>query len=268
MEEAQSHSDGRLILRIARGQVLFVSLGGNGIMPQAKTFPINGTMSIAANLRRIITEQSLDASMFESITVLIDAPVMLIPIEEYSADEAPILYHYAFTESQNLDVVNSVMPSENTVALIGVNKDLYRVLTDNFSEVKIVPLMQSLWHYLHHRNFTGTGQKIFVYFHERRMEICSFHHSRFRYQNNFEPASAADATYYIMDICHQLAFKPSTDEIHLLGLWNHLDETEHELQRFVSHIHKASSLADIKIPQSINPADIPLDTQSYICFGR
>lgn len=268
MEDTQPHSDGKILLRIARGQIHFVSLGGTGIMPQAKAFPINGTMSIATNLRRIIADQSIDTTLFDSATVLIDSPVMLIPIEEYDDNEASTLYHYAFTDSQDLRVVSSVMPSENAVALMGMNKDLYRVISDNFTTVDIVPLMQSLWHYLHHRNFTGTGMKIFVYFHERKMEVCSFHHSRFRYQNSFEPASAADAIYYIMDICHQLAFKQASDEIHLMGKWNHMDKTAQELQRFVSHIHKASTLVDIKVPASISANDLPLDLQSYICFGR
>lgn len=254
----------RLTLRVARGSLLFVRPDSGSRSVTTDSYPLNGGMSVAANLRHALASGAASMGQIDSVAALIDAPVTLVPIEEYHEEESAELFRYAFTDTASMDVIDSVMPSENAVALVGVNKDLRRVLSDNFAELLIMPLMQPLWRYLHRRNFTGTGSKLFVYFHEKNMEMCAFRHTRFRYQNSFEPAGAADALYYIMGAWQQLAFKSETDELLLLGQWPYMGELVEQSRRFVAGVHHIKAVPDFHLPTGADRDALPLDLQALL----
>jgi len=254
----------RLTLRVVRGSLLFVRPEAGSRSVATDSYPLNGGMSVAANLRRALASNPDATGQIDSVAALIDAPVMLVPTEEYREEESAELFRYAFTSTDGMDVMASVMPSESAVALAGVNKDLRRVLSDNFAEVLIMPLMQPLWRYLHRRSFTGKGSKLFAYFHEKKMEVCAFRHTRFRYQNSFEPASVPDALYYLMGAWQQLAYKGDTDELLLLGHWPYMDELVEQSRRFVSEVHLIKAVPDFHLPAGADRNILPLDLQAYL----
>lgn len=265
MEELNSTATKRLTMRVARGNILFIHPEGDMEMA-LDCYPLNGSISVAANLRRALSEKG-DAltGQADSATVMIDAPVMLVPIEEFQADEAERLFRYAFTSTESMEVATSVMPSENVVALFGLNRDLKRVVSDNFASVRFFPLMQSLWRLLHKRSYTGQGAKLFAYFHEKKMEVCAFRHAHFRYQNAFEPvSSSSDALYYLMNIWQQQSMKADADELILLGNWPFADEVMAEAHRFVSRVRHLQAMPDLKMPRGINADELPLDLQASL----
>lgn len=45
------------------------------------------------------------------------------------------------------------------------------VVEDNFKDVRFTPIMQPMWHYLHHRSFTGIHRKLYVYFHDKKLDV-------------------------------------------------------------------------------------------------
>jgi len=265
MDGQNNTSGGRLLMRVARGNILFVRPADTGGVAIG-SYPLSGSISVAANLRRALGERG-DALVgkADSATVMIDAPAMLIPIEEYHVGEADTLFRYAFTATEGMDVATSVMPSENVVALFGLNSDLKRVVGDNFATVRFAPLMQPLWRLLHKLSYNGQGAKLFAYFHEKKMEACAFRHAHFRYQNAFEPVqSAADALYYLMNIWQQQGMKASADELILLGRWPYADEIVEGAHCFVANVRHAQSLPGVSLPHGIKADDVPLDLQAAL----
>lgn len=264
MDELNNIASQRLTMRIARGNMLFVRPTGTGEMA-LESYPLNGSISVAANLRRALSDKGDTlVGNADSATVIIDAPVMLIPIEEYHVGEADRLFRYTFTATEGMDVATSVMPSENVVALFGLNSDLKRVVGDNFATVRFVPLMQSMWRLLHKRSYTGHDARLFAYFHEKKMEVFAFRHAHFRYQNVFEPVpSAADALYYLMNIWQQQGMKADADELILLGKWPYASEIIDGAHRFVAKVRHVETMPSIKLPHGLESAELPLDLQAH-----
>ena len=145
----------RLTIRIGEGSMMF-AVGD----PQAddnivfEPYELNNSISIAANLR-----------------------------DEYREQDVETLYKHTFKWQRSEDIVTSILPELNALAVFAVNKDLKMVVDDHFADIRVQPLMQAVWTHLYRRAFTGTRQKLFAYFHDKRMEVMRFQRNRFEFSN-------------------------------------------------------------------------------------
>ena len=115
----------RLTLRLSHGR-LSASVGD----PQSlgsivyEPYEMNNGISPAANLREAFQRSELLKSGYRRALILTDAPVLVIPVEEYVAEEADTLYRYTFRTGGSDEVVCRQLPALNGVAAFAMNKDL------------------------------------------------------------------------------------------------------------------------------------------------
>ena len=95
---------------------------------------------MAANLREAFKENGLLLRKFQKAQVFVDAPVVMVPVEEFVEEEAENMYKYVLTDCDNIETLHYIMPETNAVALFGISKDLKMVLTDNIPNVRSCPL--------------------------------------------------------------------------------------------------------------------------------
>lgn len=224
----------RLTVRLSR-QSLSFSAVDKSVAQQVAFAPytVRSGMSMAANLRQAVKEEPLLQRGYTKVRALIDAPAMLIPVRLFDEQEAELQYKHTMMGHDGDAILYRVQPSLDAVAVFPVNKDLKLVLTDNFSDVRFTPLMQPVWNYLHHRSHAGLYQKLFAYFHDKRLEVFAFEKNRFRYHNTFDTASAKDALYYILFVWKQLGLDQRQDELHLIGDMPERDTFVQECRQYV-----------------------------------
>ena len=160
----------RVTLRLSSTTMSFAVIDDkavNGL--RYEPYVVKSGMSMAANLREAFTESELLSQDYQRAQVLIDTPVMLVPLEEFVAEDAETLYHYTFTGHKTDEILNTILPTQNAVAVYPINKDIKLVLTDHIKDILIMPLMQPVWNYLHKRSFIGTRNKLFAYFRGKQM---------------------------------------------------------------------------------------------------
>ena len=58
--------------------------------------------------------------------------------------------------------------------------------------------MTPVWRHLHQRSFTGHRNKLYGYFHSKRLDLFSFQQNRFKFCNSFEASHAYDALYFLL----------------------------------------------------------------------
>ena len=88
----------RLTIRIGKQSLSFSAL--NAEHPDGITFEpytVRSGISMAANLREAFREIDLLHSGWQRAMVLIDSPVIMIPIDEFKENQKEMLYHYAVT---------------------------------------------------------------------------------------------------------------------------------------------------------------------------
>ena len=140
---------------------------------QHEPYVVKSGVSMAANLREAFKSFGPQIDL-PSARILINTPVLMVPIEQFQEADATTLYLHSFPRSDKEVVRYNVLPQLNAVCIFCINKDLLMVLNDHFSNVQLMHVMMPVWNYLHQRSFTGHRSKIYGYFHDKQLDIFSF----------------------------------------------------------------------------------------------
>lgn len=235
----------RLVIRIGAESLSF-SVSN----PQAareivfEPYNMKSGISMAANLRDAFGSSELLMSGYRRTLVLTDSPVMLVPADVFSEKQLPSMYAHTFTEHKNMEILYSILPDLNAVAVFGINRDVKQVIDSHFREIRFIPVAQPVWTHLYKRNFTGARSKLYAYFHDKRMEVFSYTKNRFKFCNTFDAAHAHDALYYLLYTWRQLDYNVDNDEIHLCGDITHQDWFIENLHRHVARVYVINPSAD------------------------
>lgn len=231
----------KLTIRITRATITFTApnttIEGQTDYEQYNMKP---GISVAANLRQAL-EQCHLPSLHDNATVVLDTPLMLTPEEEYDEMAASALYHHANSLNRQDDVLAYPMPQLGVVATFAANKDLRHVLAETFGQVQIVPLLAPVLAELARRAQGGFQEKLFCYFHDKRVDICAFRKGRIRFCSPFDTATPSDAAYYILNVWQTLAMRQS-DILCLAGNINGIEALAKELRRFVRNVRQTGDI--------------------------
>ena len=208
----------RLTIRFSRNNMAF-TVGDpqeNGMLVY-EPYEMNMGISVAANLREAFKVSELLQSGYKRLLAEIDTPVMLMPIDDFGTQDIETLYHHTYHRQGNEEILSSILPDLNAIAVFAINKDLKLVIDDHFKDIRIQPLMQSVWTHLYRRSYAGPRRKLYVYFHEKRMEVFSFQQNRFRFSNSYEATNEHDALYYLLYIWKLTGMDVEKDELYIVG---------------------------------------------------
>ena len=180
-------------------------------------YVVRSGVSIAANLREAFKTSDMLATDTTKARVVIDGPVLMVPVELFEEQQMNLYYGHAFPDLTQSHVLYNVLPDLNAVAIFSINSDLKLVLDDHFHDVSYYCAMTPVWRHLHKRSFGGVRNKLYGYFHERQLDIFAFQQNRFKFCNQFEANRTNDALYFLLYVWQQLALDASHDEIYLVG---------------------------------------------------
>ncbi len=247
-----------LILRITDNSLSFAQSRDSGKVVNYELYDIKLGISLETNLREAFQRSPLLRKAKGSVVVTTDAPVLLVPIDDYG-EQVKEQYKYAYPNVDNVVLFSTMLPLLKAVAVFAISKDLGVVLTDHFDDVHIEPLMLRLWDYLMHRDESRESKTMYVYFHESKMEICSFFHRRFVFANTFSAASAQDAVYFILGAWQQINAKGEKDNLVLCGNIPEQEATTQELQQYIRNIACIDAAQEIDKALTEQAESMPLD---------
>ena len=253
----------RLTIRIGEGSMMF-AVGD----PQAddnivfEPYELNNSISIAANLREAFKKSELLQSGYKRVLLVVDTPAMLVPLDEYREQDAETLYKHTFKWQRSEDIVTSILPELNAVAVFAVNKDLKMVVDDHFADIRVQPLMQAVWTHLYRRAFTGTRQKLFAYFHDKRMEVFSFQQNRFRFSNSYEVTNEHDALYFLLYIWKLTGMDVEKDELYIVGDIPYQDWLIEKVKQHLKFCRVINQEVYFNNSQLAKRTDIPYDMKT------
>lgn len=251
--------DERLTIRVGENSLCFAfDKDGNENFEFVPYKTKNG-ISMAANLREAIKDENLNIGKWRKVQVLIDSPAIMVPIDEYNEQNKELQYNYSITGQENNAVLATILPMVNAVALYALNKDLRLVLTDNFHDIKIHPVCGNVWQYLQKRSQAGANEKMYCYFHDGKMEVCSFRKNRFRFANAFQATHPSDVTYFLLAVWKQLEMNAEKDDIYLLGNYADYEELTENLKHYVNNVYRIKASADFNRHPLTQIKDIPFD---------
>ena len=121
------------------------------------------------------------------------------------------------------------------MAAFAVGKDLRFVLTERFLHVEFLHLLGPVITEFSRFASGGFQEKMFCYFHDRRVDIFSFRKGRLRISTSFEISTTEDSAYYILNTWQQLGMR-KTDVLCLSGNITGHEALLNMLKQFVRNI--------------------------------
>ena len=260
----------KLIIRLSRVSLDFTVINTTNADEPVTFMPydVKAGISMAANLREAFRNLPLLSATYQRIVVMIDSPVLMVPVNLYDEQEQETLYYHSFPSSSSITVLASVVPDLSCVALYSVNRDLKTVIDDHFPQAQFLCAQVPVWRQLHQRSFTGVRSKLYGYFHDQRLDVFSFHQNRFKFCNSFDANRRADSLYFLLYVWHQLNLQQEHDELHLVGEIPERDALLDDLHQYLRRAYVISPSADYNRSPVTQIAGMPYDLITYIVKGR
>ena len=259
----------RMTLRISNHSMAFAMADNMAVKGVAfEPYTAKSGISTAANLREALRSSALLGRECARAQVLIDAPTLLVPIEEYDDATADAFYRYTLVTPATSVVMSSVVPTLNSLALFGVNRDLRQVIDDRYADVRYMPVEQPVWSYLHRRSFSDTCHRLYAYFHDERVSVFAFDKNRFRYCNAFEVSHVNDCVYFILYVWRQLQLDADRDELYLSGNMPERDSLVGLLRRYLRKCYSVNPAAEFNRAPITEIKGMALDMVTLFLKGR
>ena len=257
----------RLVIRVARTTLSVSTISADGSV-NFIPYVVKSGVSMAANMREAFkTEPALQKSYAKAV-VMVESSVLMVPTDLYEEDDCNMIYAHSFPELTSDAVLTNVLPDLSAVALFSVNKDLRMVITDHLPSARFICAVAPVWRYLHRRSFTGVRNKLYGYFHDKRLDVFSFNQNRFKFCNSFDSANAHDSLYFLLYVWKQLMLKPEHDEIHLVGDIPERYWILAELKRYLQRAYIINPSGDFNRSPVAQIKGMPYDLMTYFIKGR
>lgn len=269
----------RLYIRASRNTLAFAVADHTADHQVAyEPYVVRSGISLAANLRDAFRRSQLLNRGYMRAELIIDAPVLLIPLQEFSEDTAATLYHHTYAQHNATaphtttpvatQVLTEVLPNLNAVAAYAVNSDLRLVVEDHFTDVRFSHVMSPVWAHMLNRNFNGPHRKLYAYMHDKQTDVFSFDKNRFRFSNTFEATSVSDTVYHLLHVWKTLALDAQTDELYIAHATQQPDQAASRqerqaltdtLRRYLAKVYSVNPSADFNRAPVTLIKGMPLD---------
>ena len=263
----QTNTLRRLVIRVGKGSLMFTTTDDQSQVV-FEQYQINSSITMAANLREALRTSSILTSQYPRTLIMVDSPVLLVPTDLFREEEMAELYFHAYTKRAQQVVKHSVLPDLNSVALFSIDKDLLAVINDRMSQPSIIAAMVPVWHHLHPRSYTGSHQKLYGYFHDRRMEVFSFSKNRFKFCNAYTVNNSSNALYFLLSVWKQLGMEPEHDELHLVGDLPDEEALMSEARQFIKRVFFINPSGEFNRAPVTQIAGMPYDLMTLYVKGR
>ena len=257
----------RLVVRVGKGSLTFTTTGEQTQIESEK-FPVNSSITMAANLREALRTSRILSNQYQRTLVMVDSPVLLVPTDIFCEEQKKDLYFHAFSRKEQQAIMHTVLPDLNCVALFPIDKDLLAVINDNMNQPTLIAAMTPVWHHLHQRSYTGTHHKLYCYFHDRHMEVFSFGNNRFKFCNTYVVNNSSNALYYLLSAWKQLGLDPEHDELHMVGELPDEEALVNEARQFVKRVFYINPSGEFNRAPVTQIAGMPYDLITLYVKGR
>lgn len=261
----------KMTIRIGKNTLSFTLLDATSQEQPViyQPYIVKGGVSMAANLREALKTVDLSDADTHRVQVLLDTPSTLVPIDDFEEEEIDGLLNHALPAGQEpRAALFNVLPDLKAVCLFDVNKDLRGVICDQFSDALFIHAMTPVWRHLHQRSFTGHRNKLYAYFHSKRLDLFSFHQNRFKFCNSFEASHAYDALYFLLYTWKLLRLEAEHDEMHIVGVIPEQEWLLNELKRYLQKAYVINPSADFQQAAVTKVPGMPYDLMTLLVKGR
>ena len=252
----------RLTIRLSRNSLSFAVITANVEQENPllyEPYVVRSGISMAANMREALKEAELPTMGITKARVMVDTPVLMTPVELFDEKTMAEEYHYAYPHTEQETVLYNILPDLNAVAVFAMNRDLKMVITDHFDDVQFIAALTPVWRHMFQRSFTGQHNKLYGYFHDKKVDVFAFRQNRFKFCNQFDTNHSHDALYFLLYVWKQLMMDAEKDEMHLVGDMPEQERFVDELKKYIRKVYIVNPTAEFNRAPATQVKDMPFD---------
>lgn len=237
----------QLSLRISTERFTFAIYNPDGDPAfRVADYPTDCRRSLTANLKSICKDNLFVGQDYRLVRVLLaGVPCVVVPQEVFDSAREAEFYYACMPREGRQTVLHHVLPA-GLVLLYAVDRTFCQLLCEQFPgahvQSSVVPVMEHLLA----RSRKNSRRTLYVYFHEKRMELYAFDAGKFLLHNIFRCTQSDDVLYYVLYVWQQLGFDQQTDELCLIGPMPGDATTFQGLQRYVAQVNTVHPIAEFR----------------------
>ena len=176
---------------------------------------------------------------YGNVSLLVDTThFVLLPTEVTDDQEADELLRLQFPELEG-DAALCALPRCGVKLAFELPPEVLGFLQRTFNMAPIVHHLQPLCEYYARFCQRSGVRRMFLNFHDERMDMVVFDRDRLQLANTFEPRNANDAAFMALHAWESLSMDVHTDELQLTGDKSVRDPVAQELRRYISYVMPA-----------------------------
>lgn len=237
-----------LFLRLAGRRLQFAQLKDDQL--EALPFRARPTTSLLDNLNNFA--ESLSGDEAPEVNVVVDAPVVPVPLNNFNEEDCAIFLDYCIKSSAEQTAFYDLLPNANAALVFGYDKERCEDIRHVFPNAYFTASLTHIQKYFDSVPVADPSSKrMLLYLHERKADIVLLHAHRLLALNSYEFASADDILYYVFNIAQKMGLRAATDAFYILSD-NNQDEAEME------RLDKAFDA------QGVRPTVLPLQADLHV----
>ena len=222
-----------------------------------KAYALNPGVDQAHQIQSVLkAPEALPANCNEA-SLLVDSPLVLIPADEYNADNASALYDQTITCHEQEEKMSVKIDQLSCIAVFPIDRGTHKMLEERFPNLLVYPCDWPVWLHLHATDQHLHRNPLYGYFHDSSLDIFRFQHDRLRFFNRFAVEQAPDALYFLLNVWRQLGMDAEADHLVLVG--PQPTELKERLERHLRHVSVNAPAVDIAEGPAADIASMPYD---------
>lgn len=247
-------------------------------------YQMNPVISVAANLKQALQNDSLLQADYQRVNVLIATPqYTTVPVVAFDRERIEDVFHFVFPKATQSHISYNVLRRSGIAVIFGLDKNVYQLLRDDFPRARFYASASTLIEYLGEQSLGGAGRKLYVYLHEGfnvvgtqgkyEMEIYCFDQGRMTFVNSYPVNGIDDCQYYALSVWQQMHLDQLADTFCIVDEDDLSRQLAGKIKYFIKHTQLISRTDDQVLHSfgtsaAVSSAPrIPYDLQTLLVCG-
>ena len=231
--------------------------------------PLQSHRSLIANLQEAVSTISIlkERNPREATQVLVVGNVTPIPLADFQEEDCDSFYNYCFKPTVPHRVFYDVIPSANLMLVFGLPESTCKAIEEALGEVHYVAALTPVLKQFVQKSTQASGTQLYIYAHEKSVDMTLIDNGRLLIMNSYEVASAADVAYYACNIINHHGLKQQDTPIHIAGASELRNPLIAELGKYATHTLPILPSIDFKHHEIASTEGITYDIITFL-LGR
>jgi hypothetical protein len=203
------------------------------------------SLTFIANLKQVFSESNFLTRPYKQVDIIAESTrFTALPLNLFDEKQTEFIFAYNHLKRENETILHNVLKKHNMALIFGMDEYAHQFLTKQYSHrarfySQVTPLVDYFSTIGEEENILS--KKMYIYLHEKYIDICCLGYKRIIYLNSFECKHTEDCLYYALHLWKQIGFNQKADDLYFAGTMPDKKKLIKELKRYILNVRTMDS---------------------------